>query len=218
MESLSKNLARELKDIVGSKWVLTDRDRLLAYESDGLTAYRSMPLAVVLPESTSQVSNVFKLLAQNGIKVVPRGAGTGLSGGALAEPTSVIIGTSRMNTILELDADNRRAVVQPGVITAHLSEAAAPFGLYYAPDPASQSACTIGGNVAENSGGPHCLKYGVPSRYVTGLTIVTYEGEILQLGGVGQERGSYDLVGVFVGSEGCFGMATEVEVKLLPIP
>ena len=123
MESLSKNLARDLKDIVGSKWVLTDRDRLLAYESDGLTAYRSMPLAVVLPESTSQVSNVFKLLSQNGIKVVPRGAGTGLSGGALAEPTSVIIGTSRMNTILELDADNRRAVVQPGVINAHLSEA-----------------------------------------------------------------------------------------------
>ena len=218
MESLSKNLARDLKDIVGSKWVLTDRDRLLAYESDGLTAYRSMPLAVVLPESTSQVSNVFKLLSQNGIKVVPRGAGTGLSGGALAAPTSVIIGTSRMNTILELDADNRRAVVQPGVINAHLSEAAAPFGLYYAPDPASQSACTIGGNVAENSGGPHCLKYGVTSRYVTGLKIVTYEGEILQLGGVGQERGSYDLVGVFVGSEGCFGMATEVEVKLLPIP
>lgn len=141
MESLPKNLARDLKDIVGSKWVLTDRDRLLAYESDGLTAYRSIPLAVVLPESTSQVSNVFKLLSQNGIKVVPRGAGTGLSGGALAEPTSVIIGTSRMNTILELDADNRRAVVQPGVINAHLSEAAAPFGLYYAPDPASQSAC-----------------------------------------------------------------------------
>ncbi len=218
MESLPKNLARDLKDIVGSNWVLSDRDRLLAYESDGLTAYRSKPLAVVLPETTDQVSRVFKLLSRNNIKVVPRGAGTGLSGGALADPTAVIIGTSKMNTIIKLDPDNRRAVVQPGVINAHLSEAAAPLGLYYAPDPASQSACTIGGNVAENSGGPHCLKYGVTSRYVTGLTIVTYEGEILRLGGLGRERGSYDLVGVFVGSEGCFGMATEVEVKLLPKP
>ena len=215
---LGQSLEKQLKAIVGDDWVISDPGRLLAYESDGLTAYRMPPVAVVLPKDTDEVTRVLQLLSKEGVPVVPRGAGTGLSGGALAGESSVIIGTARMNRILEVDAENRLALVQPGVINAHLTEAAAPHGLYYAPDPSSQSACTLGGNVAENSGGPHCLKYGVTSRYVTGLTIVTYEGQVSRIGGFGRESGSYDLVGLFVGSEGCFGIATEIEVRLLPKP
>ena len=217
-DSLLQQLERDLEDVVGKAWVITDPERLMVYESDALTAYRMPPLAVVLPKDTDEVSRVLKLLEQHEVPAVPRGAGTGLSGGALAGPGSVVVGTARMNRILEVDSDNRLALVQPGVINAHLSDAAAPFGLYYAPDPSSQSACTLGGNVAENSGGPHCLKYGVTSRYVTGLTVVTYGGGVLRLGGFGRETGGYDLVGLFVGSEGCFGIATEIEVRLLPQP
>jgi glycolate oxidase subunit GlcD len=150
---------------------------------------------------------------------VPRGAGTGLSGGALAREDAVIVGTARMRRILSLDPDNRIARVQPGVVNSHLGEAARPYGLYYAPDPASQTACTIGGNVAENSGGPHCLKYGVTSRYVTGLKVVIGDGRVLDLGGAGQDpEAGLDLVGLFIGSEGCFGFAAEIEVRLLPVP
>lgn len=217
-DSLARSLAKKLKSIVGDAWVISDPDRLLAYESDGLTAYRMLPMAVVLPKDTDEVSRVLEILSQEGVPVVPRGAGTGLSGGALAGEGSVVVGTARMNRILEVDPENRLALVQPGVINADLTEAASPFGLYYAPDPSSQSACTLGGNVAENSGGPHCLKYGVTSRYVTGLTIVTYEGQVTRLGGLGREPAGYDLVGLFVGSEGCFGIATEIEVRLLPKP
>ena len=216
--SLPKALEKKLRRVVGDDWVLTEPDRLLAYESDGLTAYRMLPGAVVLPKDTDEVSRVLGLLSEAGVTAVPRGAGTGLSGGALAGPSSVVIGTARMNRIIEVDPANRLALVQPGVVNADLSAAAEPFGLYYAPDPSSQSACTLGGNVAENSGGPHCLKYGVTSRYVTGLTVVTYDGTVLRLGGFGRELGSYDLVGVFVGSEGCFGIATEIEIRLLPRP
>ena len=217
-EPLTKELGDRLRGVVGDAWVITDADRLLTYESDGLTAYRRTPCAVVLPRNTDEVSSVLGILSQEGVPVVPRGAGTGLSGGALAEGDAVVVGTARMTDMLGLDPDNRLARVQPGMINANLTTAAEPFGLYYAPDPSSQSACTLGGNVAENSGGPHCLKYGVTSRYVTGLTVVTYDGNIVELGGFGRESGGYDLLGVFVGSEGCFGIATEIEVRLLPKP
>lgn len=198
--------------------MITDPDRLVAYESDGLTAYRVSPRAVVLPGDTEEVSAVVKLLHAEGIEIVPRGAGTGLSGGALPTPDGVIVGMARMNQILSISEADRLAVVQPGVINARLTEATRPLGLYYAPDPSSQSACTLGGNVAENSGGPHCLKYGVTARYVTGLTVVLAGGQVVRLGGAGRLASSgLDLVGLFVGSEGCFGIATEIEVRLLPL-
>lgn len=193
-------------------------DRLLVYESDGLTAYRHRPAAVVLPSTTEEVQASVRAIADHGLPVVPRGAGTGLSGGAVAVGGGVVIGTARMNRILEIDVANRRAVLQPGVVNTHLSDAARPHGLYYAPDPSSQTACTIGGNVAENSGGPHCLKYGVTSRYVAGLKVVLSDGSLMELGGASKELPGYDLTGVFVGSEGCFGIATEIEVALLPLP
>jgi len=215
---LAPDVVRALKEIVGAPHVITDPDRLLVYESDGLTAYRVAPRAVVLPASTDEVSSVVRYLHLEGIEIVPRGAGTGLSGGALPTPGAVVVGTARMNKILAIDSENRLARVQPGVVNARLTDATRPHGLYYAPDPSSQSTCTLGGNVAENSGGPHCLKYGVTSRYVTGLTVVMPGGKIVQLGGVGREAvGGLDLVGLFVGSEGCFGIATEIEVRLLPI-
>ena len=217
-EPLTKKLGNRLRGVVGDAWVIADADRLLAYESDGLTAYRRTPRAVVLPQNTDEVSRVMGILSQEGVAVVPRGAGTGLSGGALADGDAVVVGTARMTDMLKLDPENRLARVQPGMINANLTAVAEPYGLYYAPDPSSQSACTLGGNVAENSGGPHCLKYGVTSRYVTGLTVVTYDGSIVELGGFGREPGGYDLLGVFVGSEGCFGIATEIEVRLLPRP
>ncbi|MDX1494077.1 MAG: FAD-linked oxidase C-terminal domain-containing protein, partial [Longimicrobiales bacterium] len=212
------DVARELRSIVGPDHVITDPDRLFVYESDGLTAYRVRPRAVVLPGSSQEVSSVVRLLHARDIEVVPRGAGTGLSGGALPTPDGVIVGTARMNRILSIEPRDRLARVQPGVVNARLTEATRPHGLYYAPDPSSQSTCTLGGNVAENSGGPHCLKYGVTSRYVTGLTVVLAGGDVVRLGGAGREAAEgLDLVGLFVGSEGCFGIATEIEVRLLPI-
>jgi glycolate oxidase subunit GlcD len=215
---LTPETVRDLEMIVGATHVITDPDRLVVYESDGLTAYRVSPRAVILPSSTEEVSGVLALLHARGIDIVPRGAGTGLSGGALPTPDGVIVGTARMNRILAVDPADRLARVQPGVINARLTEATRPHGLYYAPDPSSQSTCTLGGNVAENSGGPHCLKYGVTSRYVTGLTVVLPDGEVVRFGGAGREAGEeLDLVGLFVGSEGCFGIATEIEVRLLPL-
>src|SRR5688572_27403143 len=216
--TLSGSLLADLEQIVGESAVIADPERLLVYESDGLTAYRFPPGAVVLPADTGQTSAVFRRLAQEGLAVVPRGAGTGLSGGALALNHAVVVGTARMNRILSLDVENRIARVQPGVVNAALSAAARPHGLYYAPDPSSQTACTLGGNVAENSGGPHCLKYGVTSRYVTGLTVALPDGELVRLGGLDRDDEGLDLVGVFVGSEGCFGIATEIEVGLVPRP
>ena len=186
-QTLVPTVAYRLRAIVGSDHVITQPDRLVAYESDGLTAYRVAPRAVVLPETTEQVSKVLEVLHGEGIDVIPRGAGTGLSGGALPTSDGVIVGTARMNRILSIDDQNRLATVQPGVINARLTKATEPYGLYYAPDPASQSACTLGGNVAENSGGPHCLKYGVTSRYVTGLTVVMADGEVVRFGGAGLE-------------------------------
>jgi glycolate oxidase subunit GlcD len=218
-EPLSPQLLRRLRAIVGAEHVIAEPERLLVYESDGLTTYRRRPRAVVLPASTEEVAETVAALHGEGIPVVPRGAGTGLSGGALASPDSVIVGTARMTRILDVDPENRIARVQCGVPNTRLGDAVAPHGLYYAPDPSSQTTCTLGGNVAENSGGPHCLKYGVTSRYITGLTLVLSHGEVLEVGGAGRGRADgLDLVGLFVGSEGCFGLATEVEVRLLPVP
>ncbi len=210
-QMLVHTVADRLRAIVGADQVFTHPDRLVAYESDGLTAYRVAPRAVVLPETTEQVSKVLRVLHEEDIDVIPRGAGTGLSGGALPTPDGVIVGTARMNRILAIDAENRIARVQPGLINARLTEATDPYGLYYAPDPSSQSACTLGGNVAENSGGPHCLKYGVTARYVTGLTVVMANGEVVRFGGAGREAAmDMDNVGLYVGSEGCYGNATEI--------
>jgi len=215
---LPTSVLEELSEAVGPEWVISDPDQLLVYESDAQTAHSRVPDAVVLPASTRETAAAAAVLHRHGIPLIARGAGTGLSAGALALHGGVVVGTSRMNAILELDPDNRRALVQAGVQNTDLSAAAAPFGLHYAPDPSSQTACTIGGNVAENSGGPHCLKYGVTTRYITGLRVVLSSGDTIWLGGQGREPAGYDLVGLFVGSEGCFGLATEVEVELVPLP
>ncbi len=218
MKTLPSAVISELISAVGPEWVISDPDQLLVYESDAQTAHYRVPQAVVLPRGTEEVARVVEVLHRHGVPMTPRGSGTGLSGGALALEGGVVIGTSRMNRILEVDPDNRRALVQCGVVNTDLTAAAAPFGLHYAPDPSSQTACTIGGNVAENSGGPHCLKYGVTSRYITGLRVVLPDGETVWLGGQGREGTTFDLVGLFVGSEGCFGMATEIEIALVPVP
>ena len=191
---------------------------LFVYESDALTLLRGRPCAVVFPETTDEVSAVVRLCNEYELPFVPRGAGTGLSGGATPVEGCVIVECSRMTRILEVDATNRCATVQPGVINAHLSEFVAPLGLHYAPDPSSESACTIGGNVAENSGGPHTLKYGTTSPHVLALEIVLPEGSVVHLGrGDGHHLG-YDLRGVFVGSEGTLGIVTAATVRLVPIP
>ncbi len=212
---LPDSLVRDLRRRLGGGAVLTEPDHLLVYEADGLPHYRRTPAAVVLPADTTETSWVVERLHGAGIPVVPRGAGTGLSGGALAGPDAVVVGTARLRRILRLDPIARRARVEAGVLNADLSTAAAPHGLHYAPDPSSQSACTLGGNVAENSGGPHCLKYGVTSRYVTGLTVVGADGAVTELGGAFAPWP--DLRGLFIGSEGCFGIATEIEVQLVPV-
>jgi len=218
-QPLPGQVARRLRQVVGVDRVITDPDHLVVYESDGLTAYKVQPRAVVLPGDHGEVVKVVKILHEAAIPVVARGSGTGLSGGALASHDAVIVGTARMRRVLSLDAANRLARVEPGVLNAQLGDAARPHGLYYAPDPSSQTTCTIGGNVAENSGGPHCLKYGVTKRYVTGLKVVLSDGRLLELGGAARDpEAAYDLVGLFVGSEGCFGIATEIEVRLLPLP
>lgn len=217
---LPPDLRRELQEVLGEDGVVEDPARLLVYESDGLTQYRFPPRAAVFPRDTEETAAVLRALARYDVPFVPRGAGTGLSGGALAQEGGVLVGMARMDRILEVDPENRRAVLQPGVVNARINEAAAPHGLMYAPDPSSQTACTIGGNVAENSGGPHCLKYGVTSRYVTGLTVVLPGGEVVELERSASAGGTegLDLVGLFVGSEGCFGVATRVEVTLVPAP
>jgi glycolate oxidase subunit GlcD len=214
---LERGLRADLERVVGAGAVIDDPERMLVYESDGLTRYRQAPRAVVLPRDTDECARAVRVLHDAGVPVVPRGAGTGLSGGAVAQPGAVVVGTARMNRILDLDVAARRARVQAGVVNAELSRVAHPHGLTYAPDPSSQSACTLGGNVAENSGGPHCLKYGVTSRYVVGLTVVGAGGEVMELRSQHQAQ-PLDVIGLFVGSEGCFGLATEIEVGLLPAP
>lgn len=198
--------------------VICSEHELKAYESDGLTAYRQPPLVVVLPETTEQVSQVLSWCQREGIKVVPRGAGTSLSGGALPLADAVLLGLSRMNRVLDVDFVDRVAVVQPGVTNLAVTQAVADRGFYYAPDPSSQIACTIGGNVAENSGGVHCLKYGLTTNNVLGVEIVMADGEIIRLGGRHLEPESMDLLGLVIGSEGLLGVVTEVTVRILPAP
>ncbi len=211
-------LVRALAEIVGPRAVVSEGDELLVYECDGLTCYKAVPEVVVLPETTEQVAAVVRLCHAEGVPFVPRGAGTGLSGGALPVEGGVMIGLSRMNRILDIDLENGRAVVEPGVINLWVTQRVAPHGLYYAPDPSSQQACSIGGNVAENSGGPHCLKYGVTTNHVLGLELVRTDGSVVALGGMTVDPPGYDLTGVFVGSEGTFGIVTKVMVRLLPKP
>jgi len=208
-------LVEELREIVGEENVLSEPDELLVYECDGLPQHKHPPRAVVFPNSTEETSDVLQLLAGEGVSFAPRGAGTGLSGGALAINRGVVIEIARMRRILRVDPENRIAVVQTGLVNAHLSRAVAPYGLYYVPDPSSQPSCTIGGNIAENAGGIHCLKYGTTTDHVIGARVVLSDGAIVDL--VGGAAG-YDLLGVFVGSEGTFGIATEATVKLSPIP
>ena len=212
------SLAAALGEIVGARHVRTALPERVTYARDGLPTHRRVPGVVVLPGSRDEVVAVVRLLAALGVPFVPRGAGTGLSGGALADDDAVLMVLTRLNRILALDPKNRIAVVEPGVVNVRLSAAAAPHGLYYSPDPSSQTACTIGGNVAENAGGPHCLKYGVTATHVLGLEVVLADGQVVELGSPGGEPWGPDLVGLFVGSEGNFGIATRIRVRLLPVP
>src|SRR5690242_13571161 len=207
-----------LRAIVPGEGVIAAEREMRPYESDGLTAYRQLPMVVVLPSTTQQVSQVLAYCHARGIKVVPRGAGTSLSGGALPLGDGVLLGMAKFNRIREIDFDNRIAVVEPGVTNLAVSTAVADQGFYYAPDPSSQIACTIGGNVAENSGGVHCLKYGMTTNNVLGLEMVLMTGEIVRLGGKHLDAGGYDLLGIITGSEGLLGVVTEVTVRLLKKP
>jgi len=215
---MTRDLVQALERIVGPRWVRHRLAELATYAADGLPTHESLPGLVVLPGSKAEVRAVLQLLHHLKVPFVARGAGTGLSGGALAESDAVLVTLTRMNRILAVDPGRRRAVVEPGVINARLSEAVARYGLHYVPDPSSQSACTIGGNVAENAGGPHCLKYGVTTNHVTALEVVSPDGTILRLGSPQGEPWGPDLVGLFVGSEGMFGVAAEIMVRLEPIP
>ncbi|HPV76171.1 MAG: FAD-binding protein [Gemmatimonadaceae bacterium] len=208
-----ESLGRTLAAIVGERQVLQRPSELLVYTSDGLPGYRHHPALAVFPRTRDELIAVVRLLAREQVAFVPRGAGTGLSGGALAEGT-VLLGLNRLTRVVSVDAENRLAVVEPGVVNVHLTRAVAPLGLHYAPDPSSQAACTIGGNVAENAGGPHCLKYGVTLNHVVALTVILPDGEIVSLGSADGEVPGYDLLGTFVGSEGCFGVALDVTVRL----
>jgi len=207
-----------LRTIVGAEACLAREGELFAYECDALTLSPARPLAVVLPSSTEEVARVVRVCRELGVDFVPRGAGTGLSGGALATPDSILIECSRMDRVLEVDAEGRLAIVQPGVVNADLSAAVAHHDLFYAPDPSSQQACTIGGNVAENSGGPHTLKYGTTTNHVLALEMVLPDGEIRRFGNRVGEAPGFDLVGAIVGSEGTLGIVTEITVRLTPIP
>jgi glycolate dehydrogenase FAD-linked subunit len=207
-----------LQRIVPGEGVIASEYAMRPYESDGLTAYRQLPMVVVLPETTEQVAAVLGYCYREGIKIVPRGAGTSLSGGALPLGDGVLLGMAKFNRIREIDFDSRVAVVEPGVTNLAVSEAVNPAGFYYAPDPSSQIACTIGGNVAENSGGVHCLKYGVTTNNVLGCELVLMTGEILRLGGKHLDAGGYDLLGIVTGSEGLLGVVTEVTVRILKKP
>ena len=210
-------IAAALKLIVPDG-VIDDRDSLRVYESDGLTAYRQPPMLAVLPRTTDQVSQILRWCHAQGVKVVPRGSGTSLSGGALPLADAVLLGMARFNRVLEIDYADRLAVVQPGVTNLAVTKAVEGRGFYYAPDPSSQIACSIGGNVAENSGGVHCLKYGLTTHNVLGVELVLMDGEVVRLGGRAPDAAGLDLLGVVVGSEGLLGVVTEVTVRILPKP
>jgi glycolate oxidase len=213
-----QDIVKALRAIVPNEGVIATEREMRPYESDGLTAYRQMPMVVVLPETTDQVARILRYCHQEGVKVVPRGAGTSLSGGALPLGDGVLLGMAKFNRVREIDFANRVAVVEPGVTNLAVSQAVEHEGFYYAPDPSSQIACTIGGNVAENSGGVHCLKYGVTVNNMLGCEFVLMTGEIIRLGGKHLDAAGYDLLGVLVGSEGLLGVVTEVTVRILKKP
>lgn len=212
-----RSLTQALRAAVGDANVVYRREDLAVYEFDG-TIEKSTPHAVVLPGTTEEVAVAVRVCNEFGVPVTPRGAGTGLSGGSVPARRGVVIATSRMRRIIEIDRENRLAVVEPGVVNLDVSRAAAPLGLFYAPDPSSQQACTIGGNVAENAGGPHCLALGVTQNHVLGLEVVTAAGEVVWLGGRAADAFGYDLRGAFIGSEGTLGIATKIVVRLTPAP
>ena len=211
-------IASDLRRIVPGEGVVEAPVEMRAFETDGLTAYRQLPLVVVLPETTAQVSEILKYAHAKGIKVVPRGAGTSLSGGALPLADGILLGMAKFNRVLEIDYANRCAIVQPGVTNLAITKAVEHKGFYYAPDPSSQIACTIGGNVGENSGGVHCLKYGLTANNVLGLEMVLVTGEVIRLGGKHLDSEGYDLLGLMTGSEGLLGVVTEVTVRILQKP
>jgi len=212
------DVAAALRAVLPEQSVLFNEEDTRPYECDGLSAYRQLPMVVVLPQSEAEVVAVLKVCHQMGVPIVPRGAGTGLSGGAMPIADGVVLSTARLNKIVRLDPYARTAIVQPGVRNLAISEAAGPHGLYYAPDPSSQIACSIGGNVAENSGGVHCLKYGLTVHNVLRVRMVTIEGDVVELGNAGMDAAGLDLLAVFIGSEGMLGVVTEVTVKLVPKP
>jgi glycolate oxidase len=215
---LPATVLAELEAAVGNGGLIVEPSQLQTYECDGLTAIRTVPSAVVLPLSTAQVQAVVRVCARHEIPFVARGAGTGLSGGAMPARGGIVISFARMTQILNVDLPNQRMTVQPGVINNHLTARVAPFGYFYAPDPSSQSVCTIGGNVAENAGGAHCLKYGFTTTHVLGLEIVLPTGELMRIGAPSCDAPGYDLTGVFVGSEGTLGVATEVTLRIVKKP
>src|SRR5918996_1305445 len=217
LEKRAQIVAR-LRAIVPGEGVIADRDELRAYECDGLSAYRAVPMAVVLPSTTEQVAAILRLCNEERIKVVPRGAGTSLSGGALPLTDGIVLGLGKFNRILEIDYPNRCVVAQPGVTNLGISNAVQQEGFYYAPDPSSQIACSIGGNVAENSGGVHCLKYGLTTNNVLGIEMVLMNGDVVRLGGKHLDSDGYDLLGIMTGSEGLLGVVTEVTVRILKKP
>ncbi|CAN1213380.1 glycolate oxidase subunit GlcD [Tumidithrix helvetica PCC 7403] len=208
-------IIRKFEAIVGAKNVVRTREELLAYECDGLTSYKQQPAVVVLPRTTEEVSEIVKVCDRFALPFLARGSGTGLSGGALPLENSVLIVTALMKRILKVDLENQRVVVQPGVINNWVTQAVSGAGFYYAPDPSSQIICSVGGNVAENSGGVHCLKYGVTTNHVLGLKLVLPDGAIVDVGGEIAEMPGYDLTGIFVGSEGTLGIATEITLRIL---
>jgi glycolate oxidase len=209
-------IVEDLKQLIGAEAVIADEDGRRAFEADALTAYRCMPLVVVLPRSTEDVSKLLRYCHQNNLKVVPRGAGTSLSGGALPAEDAIVIGLSRMNRILNVDFENRTMSVETGITNLAITEAVSAEGFFYAPDPSSQLACTLGGNLAMNSGGAHCLKYGVTTNNVLGLRMVLMNGEIVEIGGAFLDAEGYDFLALIVGSEGQFGIITEATVRILP--
>ena len=213
-----EKIVASLRQIVPGEGVIAGTREMRPYESDGLTAYRQLPMVVVLPETTEQVSQVLRYCHDEGIRVVPRGAGTSLSGGALPLVDGVLLGMAKFSRIREIDLDNRLAVVEPGVTNLAVTNAVADKGFYYAPDPSSQIACTIGGNIAENSGGVHCLKYGMTTNNVLGCEMVLMTGEVLRFGGKHLDSSGYDMLGLIAGSEGLLGVVTEVTVRLLRRP
>src|ERR1700693_3077171 len=218
MSTIDRKLLDELREILGDGGIVSRATELKVYECDGCTVEKSPPDVLLLPRSTAQLSAVLATLHRRGIAFVPRGAGTGLSGGCLPLNAPAMICTSKMNRIVEIDLDNRRVVAESGVVNLHITNAVKAKGFFYAPDPSSQVACTIGGNIAENSGGPHTLKYGVTTNHVLALELVLPDGEVVELGGSAEERCGYDLVGAVVGAEGTTGIVTRATLNLLREP